>query len=79
MDTKCKGICCLVKDKCKRYTTGDSEHQSWFSDEPYRIVNGKFTCSMFWGEDAESIFNQLNDIVNGESNGNKSNDTEGVR
>lgn len=65
--TKCKGINCPVKDSCYRYTAKDSEYrQSYFV---YNNVGyedeGKFMCDMYLGENAESIFNQLKSITNG--------------
>ena len=58
--TKCKGIDCSIKDKCKRYTAIESMLQSYFVESP--IKDNK--CDMYWGEDAESIFNQLKGILN---------------
>ena len=58
--TKCNGRNCPVKQKCKRYTAKESFLQSYFSESP--IKDGK--CDMFWGENAESIFNQLKGILN---------------
>jgi len=62
--TLCKGNGCLLRDKCKRATSKPSEMQSWFTDEPFRIVDGKFTCEMFWGEPQTEILNQLKEITN---------------
>ena len=58
--TKCKGQGCPVKELCKRYTAKESFLQSYFIESP--IKDNK--CEMFWGENAESIFNQLNKITN---------------
>lgn len=64
--TKCKGTDCLIKEKCIRYTAKETPHlQSWFVNMPFKIKDNKFTCDVYWGENAENIFNQLNDIVNG--------------
>jgi len=57
--TKCKGIDCSIKDTCKRYTAIESMLQSYFVESP--IKDGR--CDMYWGEDAESIFNQLKTIT----------------
>jgi len=56
--TKCKGQNCPIKQKCKRYTA-KSVWQSYFMESP--IKDGR--CDMYWGEDAESIFNQLKTIT----------------
>jgi hypothetical protein len=64
--TMCKGTDCPVKDACYRYTPKPSELQSYFLFPPFK--GGE--CEMFWGEQSESIFNQLKSITNtnGESN-----------
>ncbi len=59
--TKCKGDNCPLKETCKRYTSEASLYQSWFVEPP--IKDGK--CTMYWGAEAEGIFNQFNNIVNG--------------
>ena len=58
--TKCKGQGCPAKELCKRYTAEESFLQSYFLEAP--IKDNK--CDMFWGENAEAIFNQLNKITN---------------
>lgn len=58
----CSGDGCPLKEKCYRFTAKPSEYQSYFADPP--IKDGK--CDHYWGENAESIWNQLNDIVKGE-------------
>jgi len=58
--TKCKGEGCLIKESCKRFTAKESMMQSYFIESP--IEDGK--CKMYWGENAESIFNQLKEITN---------------
>jgi hypothetical protein len=68
--TKCSGQGCPIKEKCFRFTASKNEYgQSYFigtpgewnktddSDEPYWI------CQMFWGEQNESILNQLKEIM----------------
>jgi superfamily I DNA and RNA helicase len=58
--TMCPGTNCPQKEKCYRYTAKPCEHwQSYFIDSP--IKDGK--CEMYWGENAESVWNQLKDIV----------------
>lgn len=64
--TMCKGTDCIIKEKCYRYTAKENKHlQSWFVDVPFEIKDNKFTCNVYWGENAQNIFNQLNDITNG--------------
>ena len=59
--TMCSGENCPAKEKCYRYTAKPSQfRQSYFTEPP--IKNGK--CDHYWGEQAESIWNQLKDIVN---------------
>lgn len=58
--TMCKGTNCPYKETCFRFTAKPSEYmQSYFVEPP--IKDGK--CEMYWGDLAEVIFNQLNDIV----------------
>lgn len=58
--TMCSGTDCPHKENCYRYTAKPSEfRQSYFVEPP--IKDGK--CDHYWGENAESIWNQLNDIV----------------
>lgn len=60
--TMCKGGSCPFKEKCGRFTGTANEHrQAWFIDVPYE--DGK--CDMYWGENQESIYNQLIYIVSG--------------
>jgi hypothetical protein len=56
---KCLGTDCPYKETCYRYTSEPSDWQSYFLEPP--IKDGK--CDMYWGDNAEAIFNQLKDIV----------------
>lgn len=64
--TMCEGTDCPVKEKCHRFTAKPDEYQAYFVDAPGETKDGKFTCNMYWGANAESIWNQLNNIVKGE-------------
>lgn len=67
--TMCPGTDCPVKDKCYRFTANKNEMlQSYFLDVPGKIENDKFTCDMYWGDNAESIWNLLKDITDGDKN-----------
>ena len=60
--TKCVGTDCPKKESCYRFTAPVTDfRQSWFCECP--LKDGK--CDMYWGANAESIFNQLKDITNG--------------
>ena len=62
--TKCTGMFCPVKESCYRFTAKANElWQAYFSVPPFE----NSTCKMYWGEHSEDIFNQLKDIVNGNS------------
>ena len=63
--TKCIAEDCPIKHKCYRYTSEAGVWQSYFLDAPYEIVDGKFTCEMYWGDNAESIWNELKNITKG--------------
>ena len=56
---KCYGQDCPYKYQCYRYTSEPSELQAYFIDAP--IKDGR--CDYYWGENAEQIWNKLNDIV----------------
>ncbi len=59
--TMCPGTNCPYKETCYRYTAKPSDYQSSFMEAP--IKEGK--CDVYWGDNAEAIFNQLKDIVKG--------------
>ena len=55
--TMCKGGKCPFKDICRRYTAlPDESWQSYFIEPPFKIIKGKPSCEMFWGEAADSLF-----------------------
>ena len=64
---KCKGVGCIVKEKCKRYTSQASINQ-WYIEEPFKIDKGLFTCEMYYGEPSDLLLEQLKSIMNGSSN-----------
>jgi hypothetical protein len=58
--TKCKGEGCPVKENCYRFTAlADEYYQSYFVESPFK--DGK--CDMFWGENANYIFDLLKEIT----------------
>jgi len=57
--TMCLGSGCPYKEDCYRFTTKPSDYQSYFMEPPFK--DGK--CDYFWGANAESIWNQLQEIV----------------
>jgi hypothetical protein len=58
--TMCKGGECPLKEKCRRFTSIADEHwQAYFIDVPYH----NYKCDMYWGENQDSIYNQLINIV----------------
>ena len=57
--TLCMGTNCPYKEKCYRFIAKPGEYQSYFMESP--IKEGK--CDYFWGDNAESIWNQLQDII----------------
>ena len=60
--TKCNGEGCSIKDSCHRFTVKADEHyQSYFVEPP--IKDGE--CKMYWGENAQFIWDTLKDICNG--------------
>jgi hypothetical protein len=67
--TMCPGNGCPIKEKCHRFTANTNEMwQSYFLDVPGKIENDKFSCDMYWGDNAESIWNLLKDVTKGDKN-----------
>lgn len=61
--TMCSGENCPHKEQCYRFTAKPSEFsQSYFVEPP--IKDGK--CDHYWGENAKSIWSQLDDIFKDE-------------
>jgi hypothetical protein len=56
----CIGTDCPYKENCYRFTAKPSDYQYYLKPP---IKDGK--CDMYWGENAENIWNQLKDIVKG--------------
>jgi hypothetical protein len=54
--TKCKGDGCPVKEGCHRFTAHEGYWQAWFMDSPSEIVDGKFVCNEYWGDNSELIW-----------------------
>ena len=62
--TMCEGEGCPIKNHCYRHISKPSEfRQSYFEESPW---DGK-RCEMFWGENAQQIWDKLKDITNGTS------------
>lgn len=61
--TKCSGGGCVMADKCRRYTAKPYEYKYYFTTPPFIIDNGKFTCEMFWGRDADYLLADLKRIM----------------
>ena len=62
--TMCFGGVCPIKESCYRFTAEPNEfRQAYFSTPPFE----NSTWKMYWGEASESIFNQLKDIMNDDS------------
>ena len=65
----CNGTDCVVKDKCKRFTSKPNEQwQSYFSEPPFEVKDSVFTCDFFLlGHDKtmtlESLMSNLRDII----------------
>jgi len=65
----CSGEGCPIKEKCHRFTSQPNlQYQSYFVgipglmlDEqlPDGTIQKKFSCTMFWGDETQSIYNQL--------------------
>jgi hypothetical protein len=74
--TMCPGTNCPQKEKCYRFTAKPSEYmQSYFMKAP--IKDGK--CDMYWGENAESIWNQLKEIMRDEADSDTTSHCDGEK
>jgi hypothetical protein len=59
--TKCKGVGCPVKEDCYRYTAEADIYQAYFLYAPYDKEKKK--CDYYWGNNSQSIFEQIEDII----------------
>jgi len=74
--TMCPGTNCPQREKCYRFTARPSEYmQSYFMEAP--IKDGK--CDMYWGENAESIWNQLKEIMRDEADSDTTSHCDGEK
>ncbi len=63
--TKCDYKECPIKEKCYRFTGPESPfRQSYFAEPPFKIIDNKFTCDMYWGEEQQDTLTFLQNIVN---------------
>ncbi len=69
----CRGAGCLLRDTCKRAKDDKEDGEIWFADEPFRIIDGKFNCDLYWGKSQMDIFEQLKDN-NGQAETNRQTD-----
>lgn len=58
--TKCSGNNCPHKEKCYRFTAKADECQAYFVTPP---IDKDGKCDLYWGEQSESIWKQLKEIV----------------
>ena len=62
--TMCSGKDCKIKDRCYRFTAVKNEfRQSYFFNPPFEIKDNTFSCEMFWGEESESIYKSIKNIL----------------
>jgi len=61
--TKCKGENCPNKEICLRFTSKSNELRQWFTEPPFKIEYGKFSCDLFWNETQTNIIDQLEEIM----------------
>lgn len=74
--TMCPGTNCPQREKCYRFTAKPSEYmQSYFMEAP--IKDGK--CEYYWGENAESIWNQLKEIMRDEADSDTTSHCDGEK
>lgn len=61
--TMCQNKDCPLKDKCYRFTAEPKKMQSYFAENPSSINKSKFECSMFYGDSAQYLLEQLKSIM----------------
>lgn len=62
--TKCSGDNCPLKNSCGRSSSIEiSDYQGMFVKPPFKLVKGKFSCDMFWGDRAEYLLQELKSIL----------------
>ena len=61
--TTCSGKDCKIKDKCYRFTAVRCEFYDTWKNPPFEIKDNVFTCEMFWGDESESIYKSIKDIL----------------
>lgn len=57
----CKGAGCLLRESCRRAKDDFLDGEVWFADEPFRIVDKKFHCDLYWQDTQMNIFEQTNE------------------
>jgi hypothetical protein len=60
--TMCRDSSCKANLSCKRYITAPDKYQSYFCESPRKGDS----CEMFWGVQAEYVFNYLESVCKGE-------------
>ena len=63
----CNGGGCPLQDSCYRYMAKPSELQTYFLTPPFQDDK----CEMYWGEAAQSVYEQLKDIMKPANNGSE--------
>jgi hypothetical protein len=62
--TMCHGFECPVKEKCKRFNVKPDKHwQAYFLSPPYEKTDNSFKCNFYWGDQAEAIWKDLENIM----------------
>lgn len=62
--TKCTGIDCPLKSQCKRFTIEPHKfRQAYFLEPPFYNDEDGWHCEMYWGDNAEAVWKDLNDIM----------------
>jgi hypothetical protein len=75
--TYCHHRGCLLSETCIRAKKPESEDAWFFSDEPFKYIDGKFDCAMYVGVNQINIFEQAKDNMDG-SEANNSGSSKGA-
>lgn len=70
----CRGAGCLLHDTCRRAKDEKIDGEVWFADEPFRIIDEKFNCDLYWQKTQMSIFDETNESKHDEAGADKQTD-----
>jgi hypothetical protein len=52
--TMCRGKDCPIKEKCYKFTAPKGVWQSYYTETPGKMEDGKFVCNKYWDNSEEN-------------------------